>query len=67
LRELIHKQANCLQDIHKVFPGDLTSRVVLTYDCHPSALLSGPGITNMPTLSGSLGLPALGSAPGQQL
>jgi hypothetical protein len=40
----------------------LTAWVVLTYDCHPSALLSGPGITNLPTLSGPLGLPALGSA-----
>jgi hypothetical protein len=29
-RELIHKQANWLLDIRKVFPGDLTSRVVLT-------------------------------------
>jgi hypothetical protein len=62
-REFIHKLADSLLDIYNVLPGDLSSQVALTHNCHPNALPSDPGVTKLPNLLGPLSLPTLGSAP----
>ena len=59
--ELTHKLADSPLDAYNVLSGDLNSRVALTHNCHPNALQSGPGVTQLPNLLGPLSRPALGS------
>jgi hypothetical protein len=67
LRELIHKPADRFLDKHKINPIDLISGIIFIHNCHPDALLGGPGVTKLPNLFGPLSLPATQSTSGLPL
>ena len=53
-RGLIHKPADSTLDVCKVVSGDLNPWVALAHSCHPNALPSGPGVTQLPNLLGPI-------------